>query len=95
MDTSDPGMVHLPHADFEHLLENAAERGARKALHDLGLEGEHAAADMRALRALLEAFQVAKRTIWQTTIKMLTTALIIAMVTGAALHFKLFGAKSP
>jgi Family of unknown function (DUF6127) len=87
------GMVHMPLDDFEHLLEQAAERGARKAMADVGLDGEHAADDIRALRGLLEAFNTAKRTVWQTIVKMATTALIIALVTGAAMHFKLFGSK--
>jgi hypothetical protein len=90
---NDEHLVHMPLEDFEQLLETAAERGARKAMADVGLDGEHAAQDIRALRGLLEAFNTAKRTIWQTAIKMFTTALILALVTGAAVHFKLFGAK--
>ena len=87
------GMIHMPMDDFEQLLENAAERGARKAMSDVGLDGEEAATDIRALRGLLEAFNTAKRTVWQTAVNMATTALIIALITGAAMHLKLFGAK--
>ena len=36
-------MVTLPQEDFEEILERAAERGARHALHEVGLDGEDAA----------------------------------------------------
>jgi len=85
------GMVSMPLHDFEKLLETVAERGARKALADVGLDGEQAADDIRALRGLLDAFNTAKQTAWQTMVKMLTIALVLALMTGAAIHFKLFG----
>ena len=45
--------IHLPKSEFEALLEGAAEKGARKALADVGLEGETAAEDVRDLRSLI------------------------------------------
>ena len=38
--------ITLPESDFEALLERAAEKGARRALADVGLDGEHAAEDV-------------------------------------------------
>ena len=87
------GMVTMPKDEFEELLERVAERGARAALAEVGLDGEDAANDIRALRGLLDAYNTAKHTAWQTVIKMLTTALVIALATSAAIHFKLFGGR--
>ena len=56
----------MPKDEFEELLERVAERGARAALSDVGLDGENAAHDIRELRGLLEAFNTAKHTAWQT-----------------------------
>ena len=55
-------MVSLPQEEFEEILERAAERGARHALHEVGLDGEDAAHDIRELRNLLDAFNEAKKT---------------------------------
>lgn len=84
-------MVTLPHEEFEELLERAAERGARHALTEVGLDGEDAAQDIRELRGLLDAFSEAKRTAGITIVKMLVTGLVMALLAGAFLKFKLFG----
>lgn len=85
------GMVVMPRDEFERLLEQAAERGARKALADVGLEGEDAAHDIRELRGLLEAFNAAKHTAWQTVVKIITTGFVLALLMGAVIKLKLFG----
>jgi len=41
--TLQDGMVVMPRDEFEELLARAAERGARRALADVGLDGEDAA----------------------------------------------------
>ena len=87
------GMVIMPREEFEKLLEQAAERGARRALADVGLDGEDAASDIRELRGLLEAFNTAKHTAWQTLIRITTTGLILALMAGAAVKLKLFGGQ--
>ena len=58
---------------------------------DVGLDGESAAADIRELRGLLEAFNTAKHTAWQTLVRMVTTGFILALVAGALIKLKLFG----
>lgn len=85
------GQVTLSPSDFEALLERVAERGARAALAEVGLDGDNAASDIRELRSLLEAFNTAKHTAWHTVIRMLTTGLLLALVAGALLKLKLFG----
>ncbi len=85
------GMVSMPRDEFEELLERAAERGARHALSDVGLDGEDAAHDIRELRGLLDAFNEAKKTAGLTIVKMLVTGLVMALLAGAFLKLKLFG----
>ena len=84
-------MVTMPHDDFEQMLERAAERGARHALHEVGLDGEDAAHDIRELRSLLDAFNQAKKTAGLTIIKMVVTGLVLALMAGAVIKLKLFG----
>jgi hypothetical protein len=84
-------MVTMPHEDFEQMLERAAERGARHALHEVGLDGEDAAHDIRELRNLLDAFNEAKKTAGLTIIKMVVTGLVMAILTGTLIKLKLFG----
>jgi hypothetical protein len=55
------GLIALPAAEFEALLERAAETGARRALHEVGLDGQDAP-DIRDLRSLLAGFSLAKQT---------------------------------
>jgi len=73
------------------LLERAAERGARHALSDVGLDGPDAARDIRELRSLLDAFNEAKKTAGLTLIKMLVTGLVMALLAGTIVKIKLFG----
>jgi hypothetical protein len=87
------GHVVMPELEFEELLELAAERGAKRALANVGLVDEHAAADIRDLRSLLGAIRVAKRTAWQTVVRLLTTSLILALIGGVAIKLKLFGGQ--
>ena len=59
--------VSLPQEEFEAMLERAAERGARHALSEVGLDGPEAAHDIRELRSLLDAYNAAKRAIAEDT----------------------------
>ena len=84
-------MLLLRKEDFDDLLERAAERGAERVLTHLGLENGHAAHDIRELRDLLDAWRDARRTAWQTVVKVLTTGLLMALLVGAAIKLKLYG----
>lgn len=86
-----PAQVQMSEADFEVILARAAEEGAKRALADVGLDGRDAAVDIRDLRALLDSIRLARRTALQTFASMLTTALILALIAGIAVKFKLFG----
>ena len=84
-------MLLMRKEDFDDLLDRAAERGAERCLAHLGLENGHAARDIRELRDLLEAWRDARRTAWQTTIKVATTGILAALLVGAAIKLKLMG----
>lgn len=84
-------MVLLRKEDFEDLLDRAAERGSERCLAHLGLENGHAARDIRELRDLLEAWRDARRTAWQTTVKVATTGILAALLVGAAIKLKMMG----
>lgn len=77
--------------DFDELLDRAAERGAERCLAHLGLENGHAAKDIRELRDLLQAWRDARRTAWQTAVKVITTGILAALLVGAAIKLKLMG----
>ena len=84
-------MVLLRREDFEDLLDRAAERGAERCLAHLGLENRSAAKDIRDLRDLLEAWRDARRTAWQTVIRVATTGVLALLLVGAVIKFKLMG----
>lgn len=83
--------IILPLQEIENIIERAAEKGAKKALADIGLADENAAHDIHDLRSLLTAINSAKRTAWQTIIRVLTMSLIMALMAGAAIKLKIFG----
>ena len=84
-------MLLLRREDFDDLLDRAAERGAERCLAHLGLENGHAAKDIYELRDLLEAWYDARRTAWQTIVKVVTTGILTAQLIGAAIKLKLLG----
>lgn len=72
-------------------MARAAKAGARQALADVGLDGKDAALDIRDLRSLLDCVRFVRRTAVQTTVHLITTGLILAMLAGVALKLKIFG----
>lgn len=77
-------LITLPHSEFESLLEQAACRGARKALHEVGLNDENAAADVRDLRDLLSAMRTAKQEAFRAVIRWVTVGLLVLLLAGVA-----------
>ena len=88
--TEEPVLL-LRREDFDELLDRSAERGAERCLARLGLENGHAARDIRELRDLLDAWRDARRTVWQTVVKVLTTGVLAALLVGAAIKFRIIG----
>jgi len=83
--------LRIPEAEFEEMLARAARQGARRALADVGLEGQDAALDIRDLRSLLDCVRFVRRTAVQTTVHLITTGLILAMLAGVAIKLRIFG----
>lgn len=77
-------MIVIPRSEFETLLEQAACRGARKALIEVGLADENAANDIRTLRDLAGSIKIMQRTFLQTLVRWVTVALLALLVTGIA-----------
>lgn len=84
-------VLTLTKTELAILLDEAAEKGAKKALADVGLDGEHAQSDIRDLRTLLRSINLAKRTAWQTTVRVVTAGILAALIAGVAVKLKFFG----
>ena len=84
-------MLLMRKEDFDELLDSAAERGAERCLAHLGLENGSAAKDIRDLRDLLEAWRDARRTAWQTAVKVITTGVLAVLLVGTAIKLKIMG----
>jgi hypothetical protein len=88
---NDQGHVRMPEPEFEAILSRAAEEGAKRALADVGLEGKEAALDIRDLRSLVECIRLVRRTAVQTTVRMITTGVMLALLAGIAIRLRIFG----
>lgn len=83
-------MIVIPRSEFETLLEQAACRGARKALIEVGLADEDAANDIRTLRDLAGSIKIMQRTFLQTLVRWATVGLLALLVAGVASKGGLF-----
>lgn len=71
--------------ELAELLKEQAKLGAEEALRELGLEKPE---DRNDLKEALEVARIWKRTkasIWDTTVKVITTAILGALALGMAL----------
>lgn len=82
MDENTP--VVLTYGELQAALDKAAETGARKALHDIGLADDQAPIDLSELRSILGMWRLGKRTIFKTAIQNLTNLLFVLLLVGAA-----------
>jgi 2-iminoacetate synthase ThiH len=79
----------LSEETIEAMIERAARRGAKQALQEVGLEGEDAPHDIHELRSLLQALRLVRRTVCQTFARVMTTAVLVALLAGLVLIIKL------
>ena len=68
--------IKLTPEDLEEMLDNAARRGAKEALHSIGLLDDDAARDIIEMRSLLEAWRDTRKSVWSTVVKLATVALL-------------------
>lgn len=79
-------IINIPQNRLDDLLEDAAERGARKALEKVGLHDPQAGKDINDLRDLIESW----RTLKLSALTSVGKVLGLAILGGIAL---LFGGK--
>ena len=63
-------------------LEEMLDKSAKRALESIGLTDENAARDIREMRSLLDAWRETRKSIWNTTVKIGTVA-ILTFIAGA------------
>lgn len=63
-------------------LEAMLDKSAKRALESIGLTDENAARDIREMRSLLDAWRETRKSIWNTTVKIGTVA-ILTFIAGA------------
>jgi hypothetical protein len=52
------------------------DRSAKRALDSIGLTDENAAKDIQEMRSLLDAWRETRKSIWNTTVRIATVALL-------------------
>lgn len=62
--------------ELEAMLDRAAQRGAKRALREVGLHDDDARKDIIEMRNLLEAWRDTRKGVWSTMVKMSTVAVI-------------------
>ena len=81
-------MGDLTEEQIEAMLDRAAKKGAAEALREIGLQDEDAASDIKEMRGLLDAWRLTKRSVWATTVKMGTVAVLTFIATAVWMTFK-------
>lgn len=76
-------MPPMTEAQIQTLLNEAAERGAKRALEQVGLHDEEAGNDIRDLRKVLDGWRSARKTVLSTITQWVTMALLGALAFGA------------
>ena len=74
--------VNLSPEELEEMLDRAARRGAKEALRSIGLLDNDAHRDISEMRSLLEAWRDTRKSIWITTIRLVTVA-VLTFIAGA------------
>ena len=77
----------MEEAELRLLLEEAAAKGAERALREVGLEDDRALNDVLELRDLIKSWRAVKLTVGQTLIRILIYAVLISMLGNAGWHF--------
>ena len=74
--------------ELADLLDQAAERGARRALESVGLHDAHAGRDIQDLRTLIDGWRQAKSTVAATIAKYITISILSLLALGAYTNLK-------
>lgn len=63
-------------SELANLLDQAAEKGARRALESIGLHDDNAGNDVRELRGLLDSWRQAKHSMIDAVVKWATVGAL-------------------
>ena len=74
--------IKLTTEELEAMLDRAARRGAKQALASIGLLDDNAHKDVTEMRNLLDAWRETRKSIWTTTIKVITVS-VLTFIAGA------------
>ena len=78
-------VAEISEAQLQAMLEKAAEKGAQRALHSLGLQDDHAAHDVAELRSLLDVWRMIRTSMIKTSVNMITAFILGAIAVGVGL----------
>lgn len=79
--------VSMPRSALDAMLEDAAERGARKALASVGLSDAEAPEHIRGLRELFGMYRVVRNSVLTQVGNAIALLLIGGILVGAAGYF--------
>ena len=74
--------------ELSNIMEEAAERGARRALERLGLHDDDAGKDIRDLRVLIDGWRHTKQTVTRAAIEWMTIGLLGLLAFGTWMQFQ-------
>ena len=74
--------VCLSREQYDLLLEQAAYKGAQRALKDLGLADKEASNDIRVVRDLVRSLKMMQYTFIQTLVRWLVIGVLLLLITG-------------
>ena len=78
--TTTPPPITPDEPDLNQLIERSAQRGARLALSELGLEDHQAPRDLRDLRNLLIAWRRIRRQALEVMLRVFVQMLLVVML---------------
>ena len=77
----------MTNEQMEKMLESAAKRGAKQALHELGLDDDQAGNDVRDLRTLITDFRAVRTTVLRTVVSGITLGVLGLLIAGASIRW--------
>jgi len=85
------GVVILPREEFEELLTRIARKGAHEALCALGFSEATSHEEIQEIRDFVGFIRLARTTVVQTVMRVVTGAILVAILFGTYTWFKVGG----
>lgn len=84
-------VIELSKRDLDEIIESASQRGAKRALEEVGLLDPQAVEDVKELRSLLTVWREVRITALKTAVQSVTLALLGVITLGAAIKLGWLG----